>query len=155
HSQSPEAYFAHTPGLVVVIPSTPADAKGLLLAALASEDPVIFLEPKRLYRHGKGEVADGHYVTPLGTARVAREGSDVTVLAYGSMVPTCVDAAERAASQGLGSVEVLDLRTLVPLDLPAILTSVTKTGRAVIVHEAPRTCGFGAELAALLAERAI
>ncbi len=155
HSQSPEAYFAHTPGLVVAIPSTPFDAKGMLLAALEGDDPVVFLEPKRLYRHGKGEVPEVAYTTPLGVARLAREGNDVTVLAYGSMVPTCVEAAERADAEGVGSVEVLDLRTLVPLDVQAVLDSVTKTGRVVIVHEAPRTCGYGAELAALIAERAI
>jgi 2-oxoisovalerate dehydrogenase E1 component beta subunit len=155
HSQSPEAYFAHTSGLVVAIPSTPTDAKGLLLAALESPDPVIFLEPKRLYRHAREEVEGGAFTTPLGRARLAREGDDVTLLAYGSMVPVCEDAAVRAESERDASVEVLDLRTLLPLDVDAVLASVEKTGRVVIVHEAPRTCGYGAELAAVIAERAI
>jgi pyruvate dehydrogenase E1 component subunit beta len=154
HSQSPEAYFCHTAGLTVVIPSTPSDAKGLLLAALAGEDPVIFLEPKRLYRSMKEEVADGPYTTPLSQARVARAGEQCTVLAYGAMVPVAVEAATQAEARGW-SVEVLDLRTLVPLDTDAVLASVTKTGRVVILHEAPRTCGYGAELAAVIAERAL
>lgn len=154
HSQSPEAYFAHTAGLQVVIPSTPADAKGLLLAALQGEDPVIFLEPKRLYRTIKEDVAEGAYTTPIGKARTARAGEHLTLIAYGAMVPTCVEAAELAAEKGW-SVEVLDLRTLVPLDSEAMLASVRRTGRAVIVHEAPRTCGFGAELSAQIAEKAL
>ena len=152
HSQSPEAYFAHTAGLVVVSPATPSDAKGLLLSALRSPDPVMFLEPKRLYRTAKEEVPDGAAPeVPLGVARVAREGTDVTILTYGSMTPVCLEAAEKASA----SVEVLDLRTLVPLDVDAVLASVRKTGRCVIVHEAPRTCGYGAELAAIVAERAL
>jgi len=151
HSQSPEAYFAHTAGLVVVSPSTPSDAKGLLLSALLSPDPVMFLEPKRLYRTAKEEVPDGVHEVPLGKARVAREGTDVTILTYGSMTPTCLEAAEASSA----SVEVLDLRTLLPLDVDAVLASVRKTGRCVIVHEAPRTCGYGAELAAIVAERAL
>jgi pyruvate dehydrogenase E1 component beta subunit len=152
HSQSPEAYFAHTAGLVVVSPATPSDAKGLLLSALRSPDPVLFLEPKRLYRTSKEEVPDGLAPSvPLGVARVAREGTDVTILTYGSMTPVCLEAAEKASA----SVEVLDLRTLVPLDVEAVLASVRKTGRCVIVHEAPRTCGYGAELAAIVAERAL
>ena len=151
HSQSPEAYFAHTAGLVVVSPSTPADAKGLLMSALRSPDPVMFLEPKRLYRTAKEDVPDGAHEEPLGVAKVAREGSDVTILTYGSMTPVCLEAAEKASA----SVEVLDLRTLVPLDVEAVLASVRKTGRCVIVHEAPRTCGYGAELAAIVAERAL
>jgi 2-oxoisovalerate dehydrogenase E1 component beta subunit len=154
HSQSPEAYFCHTAGLQVVIPSTPADAKGLLLAALECEDPVIFLEPKRLYRTIKEDVPEGRTHTPLSKARVAREGTQVTVLAYGAMVQVSLDAAARAEVTG-ASVEVVDLRTLVPLDQDAVLASVQKTGRVVIVHEAPRTCGYGAELAALIAERAL
>ncbi len=154
HSQSPEAYFCHTAGLTVVIPSTPSDAKGLLLAALAGEDPVIFLEPKRLYRSVKEEVAEGHFTVPLSKARIARAGDHCTVLAYGAMVPIAIEAADAVADRGW-SVEVLDLRTLVPLDQEAVLASVTRTGRAVILHEAPRTCGYGAELAALLAERAL
>jgi len=154
HSQSPEAYFCHTAGLTVVIPSTPSDAKGLLLAALDGQDPVIFLEPKRLYRSVKEDVREGRYTTPIGKARVVRAGEQATVLAYGAMVPVAVEAAEQAATRGW-SVEVLDLRTLVPLDADAMLASVQKTGRVVILHEAPRTCGFGAELAALIAERAL
>ena len=154
HSQSPEAYFCHTAGLSVVIPATPSDAKGLLLAALAGEDPVMFLEPKRLYRSVREEVAEGGFTVPLGTARIARPGQHCTVLAYGAMVAVAIEAAERAAEQGW-SVEVVDLRTLTPLDTEAVLASVRKTGRAVILHEAPRTCGYGAELSALLAEQAL
>jgi pyruvate dehydrogenase E1 component beta subunit len=154
HSQSPEAYFCHTAGLTVVIPSTPSDAKGLLLAALEGDDPVIFLEPKRLYRSTKEDVAEGRFTTPIGRARIAREGAQLTVLAYGAMVPVALEAAGQAESRGW-SVEVVDLRTLVPLDQDAVLASVQKTGRVVIVHEAPRTCGFGAELSALIAEKAL
>ncbi len=154
HSQSPEACFCHTAGLQVVIPATPADAKGLLLDALAGEDPVIFLEPKRLYRSVREEVPAGAHRVPIGTARVARAGEHVTVLAWGAMVPVSLEAAEQAAGRGW-SVEVLDLRTLVPLDAEAVLASVRKTGRVVIVHEAPRTGGYGGELAALVAEQAL
>jgi 2-oxoisovalerate dehydrogenase E1 component beta subunit len=154
HSQSPEAYFAHTAGLQVVIPSTPADAKGLLLSAVASEDPVIFLEPKRLYRSTREEVPEGRHTVPLGAARVARPGEAATVLTYGSTVPTAIEAAERIAARSGKQVEVIDLRTLLPFDHEAVLASVKKCGRAVVVHEAPRTCGFGAELAAFLVERA-
>jgi len=155
HSQSPEAYFAHTPGLKVVVPSTPHDAKGLLLGALADPDPVIFLEPKRLYRSVKEEVPAGRYTEPLGKGRVARPGDRATVLTYGSTVPTAVEAADRVAAAGGGEAEVIDLRTLVPLDVDLVLESVRKTGRVVVLHEAPRTCGFGAELSALVAERAM
>ncbi len=154
HSQSPEAYFCHTAGLTVVIPATPSDAKGLLLAALEGEDPVIFLEPKRLYRSVKEEVPEGRFTVPLSRARIARPGEHCTVIAYGAMVPVAIEAAESAATRGW-SIEVLDLRTLVPLDAETVLESVRRTGRAVIVHEAPRTCGYGAELAALLAERVL
>jgi len=154
HSQSPEAYFCHTTGLQVVIPSTPADAKGLLLAALRGEDPVIFLEPKRLYRSVKEEVPEGAYTVPIGRARVARPGEHVSLLTYGAMVPVSLEAAEQAAARGW-NVEVLDLRTLLPLDTEAVLESVRRTGRVVVVHEAPRTCGYGAELAALVAEQAL
>ncbi len=154
HSQSPEAYFCHTAGLQVVIPSTPSDAKGLLLAALAGEDPVIFLEPKRLYRTTKEDVAEGRWTTPSGRARIAREGADVAVLTYGAMVPVALEAATQAAASGT-AVEVVDLRTLAPLDQATVLASVRKCGRAVILHEAPRTCGYGAELAALIAEQAL
>jgi pyruvate dehydrogenase E1 component beta subunit len=154
HSQSSEAYFAHTAGLKVVVPSSPADAKGLLLSAIFDEDPVLFLEPKRIYRAVTGEVPDGDHRVPLGTAATVREGSDVSVFAYGAMIPPTVQAAESLASDGI-SAEVIDLRSLVPLDEAAVLASVEKTGRAVIVHEAPRFCGYGAELAAILGEKAL
>lgn len=154
HSQSSEAYFCHTPGLKVVIPSTPADAKGLLIASIRDEDPVMFLEPKALYRHAKGEVPLGEHVVPIGKARIAREGTDCTVLCYGAMVPVCLAAAETAAQNGR-SIEVVDLRTLVPLDEDTLLESVKKTGRCVVVYEAPKTCGYGAELSAIVAEKAI
>jgi len=153
HSQSTEAYFCHTAGLKVVVPSTPSDAKGLLLSAIHDEDPVIFLEPKRLYRSVTGEVPDGDPMVPLGKARVVREGTDVRLIAYGAMIPAASEAAELLDKEGI-SAEVLDLRTLVPLDEPAVIASVEKTGRAVAVHEAARVCGFGAEIAALLAEKA-
>ncbi|HLM90872.1 MAG TPA: alpha-ketoacid dehydrogenase subunit beta [Thermoplasmata archaeon] len=154
HSQSTEAYFCHTAGLKVVIPSTPADAKGLLLTAIHDEDPVMFLEPKRIYRSVTGEVPDGDVRIPFGKARLVREGSDVSLFAYGAMIPLVSEAAEKLASEGI-SAEVVDLRTLVPLDEAAVLASVEKTGRAVIVHEAARFCGVGAEIAALIAEKAL
>ena len=154
HSQSPEAYFCHTSGLQVVIPSTPSDAKGLLLSAIEGQDPVVFLEPKRLYRSVKEEVAEGRFTVPIGSARIARAGEQATVIAYGAMVPVAVEAAEQAVARGW-SVEVVDLRTLLPLDSATMLESVRRTGRAVILHEAPRTCGYGAELAAVIAEQAL
>jgi pyruvate dehydrogenase E1 component beta subunit len=154
HSQSPEAYFVHTPGLKVVIPSNPYDAKGLLLSAMRGEDPVIFMEPKRVYRAAKGEVPDNDYTVPLGQAKVVREGSQLTVLCYGAMVHTCVEAAQLAEKDGFDP-EIIDLRTLLPLDAETVLQSVRKTGRVVIAHEAPKTCGYGAELAALIAEKAL
>jgi pyruvate dehydrogenase E1 component beta subunit len=153
HSQSTEAYFAHTAGLKVVIPSTPADAKGLLLTAIHDEDPVMFLEPKRIYRSVTGEVPEGDHRVPFGQARLVREGTDVSLFAYGAMIPVVSEAADLLSKEGVSS-EVIDLRTLVPLDEAAVLASVEKTGRAVIVHEAARFCGFGGELAALLAEKA-
>ncbi|HEY2745983.1 MAG TPA: alpha-ketoacid dehydrogenase subunit beta, partial [Polyangia bacterium] len=128
HSQSPEAYFAHTPGLKVVIPSNPYDAKGLLLSAMRGEDPVIFMEPKRVYRAAKGEVPEGDYTVPLGEAKVVREGKQLTVLCYGAMVHTCLEATERAVADGFDP-EIIDLRTLLPLDTETILESVKKTGR--------------------------
>jgi 2-oxoisovalerate dehydrogenase E1 component beta subunit len=152
HSQSPEAYFIHTAGLVVVMPSTPADAKGLLAAAIRSPDPVVFFEPKALYRTVKGEVAPGEYVVPLGKGRIVRPGDDLTLIAWGAMVPVAEKAAAAAAAEGVG-VEIIDPRTLWPLDIGMIEASVKRTGRAVILHEAPRTCGFGAEVAALIQER--
>jgi pyruvate/2-oxoglutarate/acetoin dehydrogenase E1 component len=151
HDDSPETYYVHTPGVKVAIPSTPADAKGLLAAAIRDPDPVVILEPKLHYRTIRGDVPDGEHVVPLGKARVAREGTDVTLVAYGSMVPLC----EAAADELDASVEVLDIRTLKPLDEEALLASVAKTGRVVIVQEAPRTAGYGAELAAVIAEKAI
>lgn len=154
HSQSTEAFFTHTPGLKVVIPSNPYDTKGLLIASIRDEDPVVFLEPKRLYRSVKGEVPEEAYTVDIGKAHVVREGKDVTLLAWGAMVPVCVKAAELCAPRG-ADCEVIDLRTLVPLDEDTILSSVQKTGRVVIVHEAARTSGFGGELAALIAEEAI
>jgi pyruvate dehydrogenase E1 component beta subunit len=154
HSQSGEAYFAHTPGLKVIIPSNPYDTKGLLIAAIRQDDPVIFMEPKRLYRSVKGEVPEGEYTVEIGKAQVVREGSDVTLIAWGAMVPVCVKAAELCEPRG-ANCEVIDIRTLVPLDEETIFESVKKTGRVVIVHEAPKTCGFGAELSALIAEEAI
>jgi 2-oxoisovalerate dehydrogenase E1 component beta subunit len=154
HSQSPEAYFVHTPGLKVVIPSNPYDAKGLLSSAVRGEDPVIFMEPKRVYRAAKGEVPEGDYTVELGKAKVVREGSQVTLLCYGAMVHTCLEAAQLAEKDGFDP-EIVDLRTLLPLDTETVLTSVRKTGRVVIAHEAPKTCGYGAELAALIAEKAL
>jgi pyruvate/2-oxoglutarate/acetoin dehydrogenase E1 component len=151
HDDSPEAYYVHTPGVKVAIPSTPADAKGLLAAAIRDPDPVVVLEPKLVYRTARGEVPEGEHVVPLGQMRVAREGNDITLVAYGAMVAV----AERAADQLDASVEVLDVRTLKPLDEETLLASVAKTGRVVIVQEAPRVAGFGAELAAVIAEKAI
>ncbi len=153
HSQSTEAYFCHTAGLKVVIPSTPADAKGLLLTAIHDEDPVMFLEPKRIYRAASGEVPDGDYRVPFGKARTVREGEQLSIFTYGAMVPQATEAAETLAQDGI-SAEVIDLRTLVPLDEEAVIASVEKTGRALVVHEAARFCGFGAELSAILAEKA-
>jgi 2-oxoisovalerate dehydrogenase E1 component beta subunit len=164
HSQSPEALFTHISGLVTVVPSTPYDAKGLLISAVESDDPVIFLEPKRLYngpfdghheravqpwsKHPAAEVPEGHYAIPLGKARVVRPGEAVTVLAYGAMVHVALAAV---ADSGVDA-EVIDLRTLIPLDIEAIIGSVNKTGRCVIVHEATLTGGFGGELSALVQE---
>ncbi|MEO1017437.1 MAG: alpha-ketoacid dehydrogenase subunit beta [Pseudomonadota bacterium] len=165
HSQSPEALFTHVSGLKVVVPSTPQDAKGLLAAAIADPDPVIFLEPKRLYNgpfdghhdrslvpwqdHPLGDVEEDHFLQPLGRAAIRREGEEITVLAYGTMVHVALAAAEEAGIDA----EIIDLRTLLPLDEDAIEASVCKTGRCVIVHEATRTSGFGAELSAVVQER--
>jgi 2-oxoisovalerate dehydrogenase E1 component beta subunit len=151
HSQSPEALFIHTPGLKVVAPSNPYDAKGLLLASLRQNDPVLFMEPKRIYRASRGEVPENEYEVELGKAKVVREGSQCTVVAYSAMVPI----AEEAAAKSDVSIEVIDLRTLMPFDIDTVVASVQKTGRCVIVHEAPRTCGFGAELVASIQERAM
>jgi 2-oxoisovalerate dehydrogenase E1 component beta subunit len=164
HSQSPEALFTHVCGLRTVMPSNPYDAKGLLIAAIENDDPVIFLEPKRIYNgpfdghhdqpvvpwsaHPASEVPEGHYTVPLDTARIVRPGHDLTVLTYGTMV----FVAEAAVLETSVDAEVIDLRTLWPLDLPTIVQSVQKTGRCVVLHEATRTCGFGAELVALVQE---
>jgi 2-oxoisovalerate dehydrogenase E1 component beta subunit len=153
HSQSPEALFIHTAGLKVVCPSNPYDAKGLLLASIRDPDPVLFFEPKRVYRAAKGDVPEGDYVVPLGKAAVVRPGAHVTVLAWGAMLYEVLAAAEQAHEQGV-ECEVLDLRTLWPVDVDAVTESVKKTGRLVVVHEAPRTCGFGAELVSLVCEKA-
>jgi 2-oxoisovalerate dehydrogenase E1 component beta subunit len=153
HSQHPEAAFIHVPGLKVVCPSNPYDAKGLLLASLRDPDPVLFFEPKRVYRAAKGLVPDDEFTVPIGVASIAREGDDVTVIAYGAMLYEALDAAAKAAERGVES-EVIDLRTLWPVDIETILTSVRKTGRLVIVHEAPRTCGLGGELVSLVTEKA-
>jgi pyruvate dehydrogenase E1 component beta subunit len=154
HSESMESIYAHTPGLKVVVPSTPYDAKGLLLAAIEDPDPVIFCEPIRLYRSVKEEVPDGWYVQPLGEARIETAGDDVTLITWGAMTKESRKAVELLATDGI-SAEMIDLRTLVPLDEDTVVSSVEKTGRAVIVHEAPRTSGFGAEVAAVIQERAL
>jgi 2-oxoisovalerate dehydrogenase E1 component beta subunit len=151
HSQSVEAFFAHVPGLKIVVPSTPYDAKGLLKSAIRDPNPVIMFEPKKGYRAIKGEVPDGEYTVPIGPARVAREGGDISVFAYGMMAHYTIEAANRLADDGINA-EVIDLRTLLPVDKDAILTSVKKTGKALIVHEDTRTLGYGAEIAAVLAD---
>ncbi len=153
HSDSIEAFFAHMPGLKVVIPATPHQAKGLLLSAIQDPDPVLFLEPMRLYRAGREEVPDDWYELDLGKARITRSGDDVTVIAWGPMVPIAEQAADRAAVEHI-SVEVIDVATLSPLDTGTIIASVEKTGRAVVVHEAARSGGFGAEVAAQIQEHA-
>lgn len=154
HSQSPESQFAHVAGLKVVIPSNPYDAKGMLISAIRDEDPVLFMEPKRIYRAAKGEVPEGDYTVPIGKAAVLREGSDVTLIAYGAMLHIVAEAAETMEKESIASCEVIDLRTLVPLDTETMINSVKKTGRVVVVHEAPKTCGFGAEIIAQVNERA-
>lgn len=154
HSESPEAMFAHMPGLRVVAPSSPARAYGLLLASVRDPDPVIFLEPTRLYRLFRQEVEDDGVELPLDACFVLREGADATVVTWGAMVPETLAAAEKLEEEGV-MIEVIDVATLKPLDVETILRSVEKTGRCVIVHEAPRTAGFGAEVAAEIAERAL
>ena len=153
HSQNPEAWFVHTPGLKVVAPATPADAKGMLLAAIRDDNPVVYFEAKPLYRSLSGPVPDGSEATPLGVARVARAGDDLSIITYGSTVHDSVQAAAEVAGDGI-SVEVLDLRSLKPLDTRAVLESVAKTGRALVVHAANRMAGVGAEVAAIIAEEA-
>lgn len=146
HSQSPESYYAHMAGIKVVMPSTPYDAKGLLKAAIRSDDPVMYFEPKRLYRAAKGEVPDHDYTVELGKAAIRREGSDLSLIGYGGVMPDVEKAAEALAAEGV-SVEVIDLRSLVPWDRPLVLESVEKTGRAVLVSEAPRMANFMGEVA--------
>ena len=153
HSQNPEAYFMNVPGLKIVVPATPIDAKGLMIAAIRDPDPVLFLEHKFLYRRIREDVPEGDYTTPIGEAKIARAGDDVSILTYGAMVHSSLEAAEIVAAEGV-SVEVLDLRTLLPMDRGRILETVKKTGRALIVHEATRTGGPGGEIAALIAEHA-
>jgi pyruvate dehydrogenase E1 component beta subunit len=151
HSESPEAMFAHMPGIRVVVPSSPARAYGLLLAAIADPDPVIFLEPTRLYRLFRQEVADDGAALPLDTCFTLREGNDITLVSWGAMVQETLAAADALAAEGI-TATVIDVATLKPLDMQTILDAVTRTGRCVIVHEAPRTAGFGAEIAAQLAD---
>ncbi|MDQ6894782.1 MAG: alpha-ketoacid dehydrogenase subunit beta [Acidobacteriota bacterium] len=152
HSQNPEAYFAHTPGLKIVQPSTAYDAKGLLKAAIRDDDPVIFFEHKYLYRRVKETLPPGDWIVPIGKAAVRREGRDLSILTYGAMVWTALDAAKTLEAEGIDA-EVVDLRTLFPLDEEAILASVGKTNKAIVLHEATRTGGIGAEVAAVIAER--
>ena len=154
HSESTEAIYTHIPGLKVVVASTPENAKGLLLAAVEDPDPVIYMEPIRLYRAARGEVPDGRYATSIGSAMVERRGSDVSLIAYGAMMRETIEAAARLAAYGVFA-EVIDLGTLVPLDVDTVVSSVVKTGRAVIVHEAPLTGGFAAEIVALIQEKAL
>jgi pyruvate dehydrogenase E1 component beta subunit len=151
HSESPEAMFAHVPGLRVVAPSSPATAYGLLLAAIRDPDPVVVLEPTRLYRAGREAVEDDGVAAVLDACAVRRAGEDVTIVSWGGLVPEALAAADDLAGEGI-SAEVIDLLTLSPLDAPAILESVGRTGRCVVAHEAPRTAGLGAEVAARLAE---
>ena len=154
HSDTLEALCVHSAGLKVVTPADPYDAKGLLLAAIEDPDPVVFAEPLRLYRASREEVPEGHYTVPIGKAKVVREGTDVTLVAWGSLVPSALRAAEEAAGQGV-SCEVIDLRTLSPVDAETIVQSVERTHRAVVCQEAPRSAGFASEIAATLSERAI
>ncbi len=155
HSESMEAVFAHVPGLKVVIPADPYEAKGLLIAAVRDPDPVMFFEPARVYRAIKAEVPEAPYTLPIGKARVVREGTDVTLLAWGAQVRTIREAAQRLEAEGSADAEVVDVRSLSPFDFGTVTASVAKTGRAIIVHEAPRTCGFGAEISAQIMERCV
>ncbi len=154
HSESTEAMFAHIPGLRVVIPSSPARAYGLLIAAIQDPDPVIFLEPKRIYRDGKQAIDDNGQALPLDSCFVLREGVDITLVSWGAMMKETLEAAKQLAQKGIDA-EVIDLATIKPLDIDSIIASVNKTGRCIIVHEAARTCGVGAEIAAQLAEKSI
>jgi pyruvate dehydrogenase E1 component beta subunit len=154
HSERTEAFFCHMPGIKVVVPSTPYHAKGLLTSSIRDPDPVIFLEATRLYRLIKEDVPEGEYTIPLGKARLLQEGKDVTVVAWGAMVRETVNAAEQLKGDNI-DLEIIDLRTISPIDVETIITSIRKTGRGVIVHEAPKTCGLGAEIIALINERAL
>ena len=149
HSDSPEAIYAHTPGLKVVMPSSPYDAKGLLIAAIRDPDPVIYFEPKRIYRAFREEVPEDEYVLPIGKARTVCEGTELTVVSWGASVVQCMQAIEKSGK----SIELVDLRTIYPFDIDAVEASVRKTGRCVVVHEAPLTCGFGSEISARIMER--
>jgi len=153
HSESPETFYVHIPGIKVVCPSNPYDAKGLMISAIRDPDPVIYLEPKRIYRVIKGEVPEEEYTVPIGQAKVVQEGKDITVISYGAMVKVVKEAVKKV--EGKYSIEVVDLRTLYPLDEKTIIESVKKTGRVVIVHEAPKTLGLGAELSAIINEKAL
>jgi len=155
HSESMEAIFAHVPGLKVVVPSEPSEAKGLVASAVRDPDPVVFLEPARIYRAIKGEVPESPYTIPLGKARIVREGRDISVCAWGAHVRTVREAAQRLEAEGEADVEIIDVRTLSPLDSEMILSSVRKTGRALVVHEAPRTGGFAAEIATQIMEKGV
>jgi pyruvate dehydrogenase E1 component beta subunit len=155
HSDSLEGIFLQTPGIKVVIPSNPYDAKGLLAAAVADPDPVLFLENIKLYRSFRQETPQDYYTEPLGKAKVVQEGTDISIFAYGAMVPVALEAAKQFQQESGASVEVIDLRTVWPLDEEAIVTSVTKTGRAIIIHEAPRAGGIGAEVTAIINERCL
>lgn len=152
HSQHPEAQFVHVSGLKVVCPSNPKDAKGLLLASIRDPDPVMFFEPKRIYRAAKGDVPEGDYTVPIGKAALVREGKHVTIVAWGAMLYEAIAAADEAAKKGL-EAEIIDLRTLWPLDIDTVVESVKKTGRVIVVHEAPKTCGLGGEIVALINEK--
>lgn len=154
HSESIGAWYMNNPGLKIVVPATAYDAKGLLLAAIEDPDPVLYLEPKRLYRAFREEVPEGHYTVPIGKARIAREGKDVSLITYGAMVHVALEAAEQAAQQGV-EVEVIDLRSLVPLDIEAIVASVQKTGRVVVLNEAPRSASVASEIIALINDKAL
>ena len=149
HSDSPEAIYAHTPGLKVVMPSSPYDAKGLLIASIRDPDPVIFFEPKRIYRAIREEVPEDEYVLPLGKARTVCEGDELTIVSWGASVVQCMQAIEKSGR----SIELVDLRTIYPFDVEAVETSVRKTGRCVVVHEAPLTCGLGSEISARIMEK--
>lgn len=154
HSRNPEVWFAHQPGLKIVCPGTPADAKGLLISAIRDPSPVLYFEHKRLYRSLKAEVPEGEYTVPIGKANVARHGRDATIVTYGGTLPMCVDVANAISAAGVAEVEVVDLRSLIPFDEELVLESIRKTNRVLIVHEDNLTAGFGAEIAARITDKA-